>query len=222
MKVSDLQPCDALLYHTEGEFVCEAIQELTDSEYNHVATYMGDGFVAEAIADGYKKRTLQESISEDDKWVDVYRYHGDGIDVPLATWQVGTVLKNVNRYLDVGTKYGYSQIAFLAVLSQLNDQSLEGQLLRQASEELQKMIEDGKQQLICSEADYRVKTEAGLIYRILNDDARKTYYHAGGDILERYKATSGQDLSNPTIADWVTPRDIAESPDNIFIDTLEL
>jgi Permuted papain-like amidase enzyme, YaeF/YiiX, C92 family len=249
MKINELRVGDSLLMHSEPEGELErivpyGIQQLTQSEYNHVATYLGDGNCIGALAQGYTKETLQQAILKTDR-VDVYRYHADADELTPDQQQ-----KLVNWCLDhQGTPYDYLDIAFLAILCEINDTSWESLLLRKefeflihvetvliedfvkANQELcnhimGQAVADDKGLLICSQAGYLALTEgAGVSLAILNEDGRKDrekFYASRGSTVTLFKAANKQDLLTPNYSDFITPRDIAECDDLRFIDKLEI
>ena len=79
-----------------------------------------------------------------------------------------------------------------------------------------------KGMLICSEGAYRLYAENGINLRILNDNSRQKYYQATGDVLEKYRSTRKEDLLGDPIADFITPGNMAECPDMVFLDDLEI
>ncbi|NTV09137.1 MAG: hypothetical protein HGA81_11135, partial [Chlorobium limicola] len=73
--VSDLCPCDVLLYHGDSA-IAHLIQWFSGSEYSHTSIYDG-AMVVEAVADGVKKHTVDESVSST-VYVDVWRLKKEG------------------------------------------------------------------------------------------------------------------------------------------------
>jgi hypothetical protein len=245
MKIAELKIGDSLLFHSEPATTFEkiisfGIQQITKSPYNHVARYIGDGLFFGAIAEGYRKQTLDEAIAPFDT-VDVFRWHAD--EDELTPEQQQKIVERAKYYEDA--PYGYSQIALLALLCEINNTTLASHILTNAFELIENVFEaevvefintqkaivnqffgdlntSSRKMLICSEADYRLDIETGLNFRILNDDSRKDYYKATGEILTRYRQSNDEDLLHPSVADFIVPRDIAMSPDKIFIDTLEM
>ena len=226
MKPEELEIGDSLLFHSEpedelGRTVVYGIQNLTKSPYNHVATYVGLGQLTEAVAEGYKKHTLTEAISKADKKVAVFRYHADGVEgEPLTAEQQVSMVHTAERFLDL--PYAFSQIAFLAVLCEVNKVNIPESILAPAFEFFQMLVERNKTMLICSEADYRIKNEAGLQMRIVDENSRYEFYKTSGEITSKYREVKASSLVDNVIADWVTPNDIAMCPDMIYIGDLEL
>jgi hypothetical protein len=230
MKINKLQVGDFLFFHTEPKNTFDriipfGIQELTNSLWNHVETIYevqdNDVLSAGALSEGYKIRSIREAISKEDVRISVRRYHGDGVGGKELTDEDKFKIHHQINLIQ-NAPYGFSQIAFLAVLSQINNVTLPSYILRQAMEELQKMLDCGQTQMICSEAAYRVVARAGLPIRILNDDAVQDYYNATGSIMDLYRATKKEDQLNPLIENWITPKDLSLSPDLITMGDLEV
>ena len=141
--------------------------------------------------------------------------------------------------------YGYSQIVLLALLCEINNTTFASYVLKTASELIEQVIESkvnafinmqqtilslffqnlqntNKGMLICSEGAYRLYAENGINLRILNDNSRQKYYQATGDVLEKYRSTRKEDLLGDPIADFITPGNMAECPDMVFLDDLEI
>jgi hypothetical protein len=230
MKTHQLQIGDDIFYNTVcadpiDNIVPAAIQSETGSPWNHVSTVYdvtGDVVtVGEAISEGYVFRDIRQSVSKNDIRLSVRRWHADGVG--------GRQLNDEDKFrirMEMekikGAPYGYSQIALLAALRLVNNNTLPGWLARQAAEEMQKLVEKNKTLIICSEGAYRVKTRAGLVVRILNDDSRKRYYESAGGLLDLYRSTKKEDLLSPALENWISPGELAESPDEITVDDLEV
>jgi|WetSurMetagenome_2_1015567.scaffolds.fasta_scaffold284908_1 hypothetical protein len=241
MKRDQLKIGDSFLFHTEPKNELErivpyGIQQFTESEYNHAARYLGNGICMGALAEGYTKQTLEEAISSCDR-VDVYRYHAYRDEYTPEQQK-----KLVDYALSLeGTPYDFLDIICLAGLMQINNTTWEAMLLSKGFEwvldnfgsavtrfiqkmkiiEKSSLLKEGV--LMCSQADILVDIKgAGVNIRILNDDARKEYYRNAGDIMTRYRQPMKGELLDPFIDYFVVPRDIAESPDKDFIDTLEI
>lgn len=229
MKLDTLRAHDLLFYHTENSFVPEAIQSITKSKWNHVgsisriASLDPDGiFVAESIASGYKERTLRESIEENDREILVCRYHADGVGGKELTAEQNNNLRDWDeRTLAKNIAYGFTQIAALALLKQIENDSIAGEYLGRRLEEYQVRIEEFIPMMICSESVFRKFSESGAPVEILKDSKHLDHYTHGGGVLERYKHNHG-DALDVVIADWISPHDLYESPDVITLDTLEI
>lgn len=229
MKLGTLREHDLLFYHTVGSFVPEAIQAITRSKWNHVGSISRidsldpDGiYVAESIASGYKERTLRESIEEKDKEVLVCRYHADGVGgKELNPEQIKNLQEWDDRILAKNISYGFAQIAALALLKQIENDSIAGEFLGRKLEEYQVQIEYFVPQMICSESVFRKFNESGCPIRILKDSKHWDHYTYGGGVLERYRANHEDEL-DVIIEDYLSPHDLNQSPDVITMDTLEI
>jgi len=229
MKLDKLREHDILFYHTENSFVPEAIQSITKSMWNHVGSISRisspdpDGIVvAESIAAGYKERTLRESIEANDAEVLVCRYHCDNVGgKELNASQLASLREWDEIHLAKNISYGFTQIAALALLKQIENDSVAGEYLGRKLEEYQVQIEYFVPQMICSEAVFRKFSESGCPVEILKDSSHLDHYTHGGRVLERYKHNHGDTL-NVVIEDYLSPHDLFESPDIITLDTLEI
>jgi hypothetical protein len=229
MKLDKLRQHDILFYHTENSFVPEAIQAITGSKWNHVGSISriaslnpDEIFIAESIASGYKERTLRESIEENDKEVLVCRYHADGVGgKELSPEQIKNLQDWDERILAKNISYGFAQIAALALLKQIENDSIAGKFLGKKLEEYQVQIEYFVPQMICSESVFRKFNESGCPVEILGDSRHLDHYTHGGGVLERYIHNHGDTL-DVVIEDWISPHDLFESPDIITMDTLEI
>jgi len=227
MKLSQLRVHDILFDHTEGEFIPEAIQSITHSTWNHVKRihsikdFTPDGiFISEAISAGYKMRSLRESTGENDKYTLVCRYNGDGVGGRELTEEQRMRISNWdNYYLSHNISYGFAQIAALAILKQVRNDSISGMYFGRKFKEIQREIEIFLPQFICSEAVYRSYQESNIKISVLKDSSHMEHY-SGGDVLDRY-TEAGKDLLKPVIEDWLSPHDIFESPDVITMDMLD-
>jgi hypothetical protein len=92
----DLKPCDLILVHGKNNFISEAIEEITKSNYSHVAGVISDdGTLVEA--EGFEK-TGQVPLSKYTDY-DVYRYEG------LTEEKKDLILKYISS--QVGGHYNY-------------------------------------------------------------------------------------------------------------------
>lgn len=228
MKLDKLKIHDILFYHTINEFVPNAIQTITGSKWNHVASVSridsldaNEIFIAESIASGYRERTLKESISENDREILVCRYHMDNVGgSELSTSQLKMLCDWDRIHLDENIAYGFTQIAALAILKQVDNDSEFGIRLADEFENVQQQIEAFVPQMICSESVFRKFNESGCPIRILKDSKHLDHYTYGGGVLERY--LSNHDILEVVIEDWITPHDLNQSDDIITMDVLEI
>lgn len=156
--VDDLKEGDVLLYRGTAA-LSKAIQFFDGSPVNHVAVYLGNGLVGEAVAEGLVQRDVSTSISGYE-WVKAYRL----ADVPQ---DMGPVLDRALFYLDQGNRYGFEQLLILAILCTTRKlkitpvlRRLLRALLDAAAAQLTRMLNAGKEPMICSEFAYRVYDEA--------------------------------------------------------------
>jgi uncharacterized protein YycO len=91
----ELKPCDLILVRGKNNLISEAIEEITNSPYSHVAGYIGNNTLVEA--EGFEK-TGQVPLS---KYVDydVYRYEG------LTKEQKFKILNYISS--QIGGQYNY-------------------------------------------------------------------------------------------------------------------
>lgn len=247
MKPQDLRIGDTLLFHSNptdefGRIVSYSIQQLTESPFNHVGTYVGGGFIYGAIAEGYKKQTLQEAIIKGVDAVSVYRYHADSNEL-IPSQQQGLVSWCQAHENCV---YDYLDILMLSIVMEFNDVTWTSQALRTLLSVQLKIadtvimsyikaykffadllvggsVNTNNGMLICSEAGFRALTEgAGVTVNLLNSDARENFYKLNGDISNRFKAVKQSELLLPNDPVFVTPRELSMSPDLILLDTLEV
>ena len=115
MKLTELRVADILFDHTENNFVSESIQTITNSRWNHVKTIhrivepTPDGiFITEAIAEGYKERSLRDSTGVNDVETRVCRYCADGVGgSELTAGQIKMIVQWDDEKLAQGLGYGF-------------------------------------------------------------------------------------------------------------------
>ena len=247
MKPEQLKIGDTLAFHSEpvdefGKIVCYGIQNLTISPFNHIATYTGEGFVYGAISEGYKKQTLQEACVKGIDTVSVYRYHADRDE--LTTEQQRGIVAWCKEHEN--SPYDYLDILALAGIMELNDTTWASEAFRTflsiqlkiadavimsyiktyqffAELLLGGAVNTNNGMLICSRAGYQALTVgAGVKVNVLNADARENFYKLNGNIMSRFKQVNLKELIQPDDPAFVTPRDLAMSPDLTLLDTLEI
>ncbi|HKE15707.1 MAG TPA: caspase family protein [Kofleriaceae bacterium] len=158
---TQLQPGDVLLYHG-GSWVAKAIRLFDGTEVNHAGIYVGDGTVGEALGRGLTRRSLSESV-EDQEYA-IMRRLKTGADMEA-------VRRKAEEYLAQGNRYGYEQIVLLAILGLTRKLKLTPVLrlmlrrvLDAASGVLVKYVKDklgeSREPMICSEFVYRAYDEA--------------------------------------------------------------
>ncbi len=90
----DIKPCDVFLYRGRG-IVPGLIRLFDGGNYSHSALYDGEQ-VVEAIAEGVRRRSLQESIG-DAEYVDVFRFGKGGHHLGDAGWPAAPVCRHGER-----------------------------------------------------------------------------------------------------------------------------
>lgn len=153
---TEVMPGDIVLYHGDS-LLAKLIQFFDGTEMNHAAIYLGEGMVGEALAGGLKRRTLEESLS-DDEYVLVRRLKTD-------PGTIDPVVNKARDYLAIGNRYGFEQIfllAFLGLTRKLQVNPFLGWLLRKIFDQAAAWLMDQghKQPMICSEFAYRCYDEA--------------------------------------------------------------
>ena len=244
LTVTDLCPCDILLYHGDSA-LSQLIQWFDGSEYSHSSVFDGER-VAEAIPEGVQRRSVAVTM-EDTLFVDVWRLRKDGEFIGSAQLPTKPVLDMIDRYVDEGDRFAYEEVVLLALLC--TSRRLPLPFLRWALDHaasiLVDMVDGGKEPMICSELVYRCFAEAGEEYRprITGVDIRAKIeiLHAPGrqlevmtdadrlvlEFLEKYAtskhlATRDDLLMAAVEADpnFVTPKDLKKSPDFVKIGRL--
>ena len=234
MKLKDLKQHDILFDHTDGNFlddpmifVCNAIQSITNSKWNHVKSVhqiiepTPDGiFISEAAPSGYIKQSLRDSTGKHDTTM-VCRYCADNVEGrELTPEQCQRLYEWDVKRLSEEIPYGFTQIAMLAILKQMENDSVAGMFLGKTLEEAQQTIEEFGKQYICSEAKYLLFAENGIDIGILKDSSHLSHYISKGNAFDRYKA--GVDDLNPVIADWISPHDLFMARKIIRMEKLEI
>jgi len=158
IRIEDLQAGDVLLYRGTG-LISKLIQLFDRSPMSHAALYLGGGQIGEAVAHGLVERDHHTSF-HGSEWVKAYRL----ADAPD---DMEPVLTRARHYLDQGNRYGYEQLlilGFLCASRRLEITSVLTRLLRTlldaAATELTRMLNAGRQPMICSEFVYRTYDEA--------------------------------------------------------------
>lgn len=242
--VSDLCPCDVLLYHGDST-ISHLIQWFSGSEYSHTSIYDG-AMVLEAVADGVKKHTVEESVSSS-VYVDVWRLKKEGHLIGSPELPVQPVLDIIATYAAEGARYAYEELLMLAFLCTTRRVPLPflRWALDKAAALLEELIDENREPMICSELVFRCFSEAGSDYypRIRGVDIRaklETMHMPGRSIrsmspadrevanfLKKYaeakKLGSRDELlmaAREADPNFVTPRDLKKSPDLSFIGRL--
>ena len=156
--IADLRPGDVLLYRGQA-LLSKWIQHFDGSPASHVAIYVGDGQVGEAIATGVVPRDWETSF-HGAEWIRVYRLVSSPEDL-------GPVLDVAKAILDRGERYGYEQLLMLGLLCttrKLEIRPVLRRLLRTlldaATTVLTRLIAQDREPMICSEFVYRCYDQA--------------------------------------------------------------
>lgn len=237
IRPGDLHPCDVLLYHGDSA-VAQLIQWFGGSRYCHASIYDG-AMVIEAIAEGVRRRSLEESAAGS-AHVDVWRLKTDEGLIGSAGLPAEPVLGVASRYAAENGRYAYEALLLLALLSTTRRLPLPflRWVLDGAASVLNDLVDEAKEPMICSELVFRCFSGAGERYcpRIRGIDlrARLETMHLPGrpkrtmssadrevaDFLDTYakakKLGSRDELIMAAIGadpNFVTPRDLHKSPD---------
>jgi hypothetical protein len=205
---------DLLFFHGHT-LLNKAIQSLTDSKYNHVAIYIGNGLVLHAVGNGLIVQKISEAIDESDKFVDVYRYHNTSDWLTLD--QINSLIVTTSAYAQNKERYAVEALLILGILSQLRKDSnyASRRLLDDAFSILNNAFANGKEPVICSEIAYRVYVESGIPIEIIPEGLHEEYSTSIDKTLMIYKRIKKELYGvNPN---FVTPHDLVMSPDIEFV-----
>jgi hypothetical protein len=251
LKIGDLLAFHSEPKADFDKIVAFSIQRLTCSPYQHIAICLKDGATAKldtnksiigAIASGFTPQTLRDAIDPSVDTVHVYRYHAttDGL---TPEQQKGLVQWCMDR---VGVPYDYLDIIALAIIMELKDTTWLSREFRTILAAYLKIADDAIIEferaykfltdmimgnavnldnglLICSRAGYEAHTVgAGVPVRILNADARESFYKLNGDISQRFKSVNQKQLLLPNDPAFITPRDLTMSPDYFNLGVLKI
>ena len=244
--ISDLQPCDVLLYHGNSA-VSQIIQWFSDSGYSHSSIYDGS-MVVEAVPEGVKRHTVAESVA-DTVFVDVWRLKKDGHVIGSPELPAAPVLGVAATYAAEGGRFAYEELLLLALLC--TTRRLPLPFLRWALDSaaglLENMVDEEKEPMICSELVFRCFSEAGPEYdpRIRGVDIRakvETLHMPGravrrmspadravAEFFDRYAAARHKESLDELLMaaveadpNFITPGDLQRSPDFTKIGRLQL
>jgi len=161
--IARLMPGDILLYRSRG-LISDAIRFIDRSQVSHSALFIGrhgqkGRAVGEAIREGVVRRELPVSI-EHAEWVEARR-----LKEPPAS--LDPVLARAAHYLDRGERYAFEQVlllAFLCLTRNLVGSSVLGGLIREtldaAAGFLLRLVDTGREPMICSEFVFRCYSES--------------------------------------------------------------
>lgn len=189
VRLSELRPGDILL-HKGTSWISKLILLLDGGDYSHASIYVGkrdsdDGTdvpsIIEATIPQVRYEDLVSRLEHHDKFIDVFRWHShDKHEIGSEGFPSRPVLAEGDRY--VGHKYAYHQLVFVALLivTKMAGKELsriQKWAIGKATELLDKMIGEGKRQLVCSE----------LVYRCFNESKTPAPYplYVGGGYLKK-------------------------------------
>lgn len=171
-----------LLYNGTG-VISEAIKFFTKSDISHAALYLGarEGpMIGEAVGAGLIRVTPGQSFPGHN-WVVVHRLRNPRDMTP--------VLKRGDVYLNQNLKYAHQQVVLLAVLlliKHTRPSGIFGKMVQAvsvaATAALNKLLQNGKELMICSKFVYRAYDEA------VEGDSNPYHLHVPGIALETYPA----------------------------------
>jgi hypothetical protein len=219
-----LEPMDVMLWHGHTP-LNKAIQSLTDSALNHVSFFLGekkkkDGFepqIVHAIGEGVKIQDLRQAWELSDQYILVYRYKS-AQGRRLSFTQRDGMIEALNKY--IGKPYDVSALILLAKLAPDRDKAgfLMRGLLDEAYKLVHSLVASGTSSMICSELIYRGFQGAGIDLRILPELYHEEYRQSNSVIRQEILNIPPNDP--PIEPDFVTPHDLAMSPDLEFIGQL--
>ena len=238
MKPSDLKQGDVLFYNSNG-FVSRAIRFFDHGTHNHTAFWTGES-VAEAIAEGFVDRSLNDSINVDVNFVDIYRpfVKVSGVVRELTQEERVKLVHTCDEYLKDGDRYAYEALIMLAVICELrqhlnmNDSSRTWldkimnfamkRLVNYAKsiDILNLIIKNDKEPLICSESVYRIFNDSTLRLNLLPESLHNVYRDGVSSSVVGAKLRDYQ-LLKEVDPNFVTPHDLAMSSetkdDGVFL-----
>ncbi len=251
VKASQMRVGDVLLYRGRSLF-SSLIMAFDGGEYSHSAIYNGQE-VVEAVGEGVVHRGIAVSVAGAD-YVDVFRFRS-ATNVTLGDPRLPAdpVHDRIKHFSDNAAQYAYEQILLLALLVTTRRIPVAGIIIRpildHAADLLNRLMDLGREPMICSELVYRCFAEAGPQYlpQIVGAAAMRASAvldeavtpATGGDELtavqseaflrtyllakEHYltEAASGAAGFAP-VADFVTPRDLQFCPNLVKIGRLSV
>jgi hypothetical protein len=153
-----MTPGDILLHYNTG-IISDLIRLFDGSEYSHSSLVRNPEMVAEANAKGIGLNPLQPAIAAG-RYTDTYRLNSSPASLDPA-------LARADHYLNIGGRYAFEQLLFLAVLCTTRQIPLPAiarmflrKLLDAAVSILNRIIASGREPMICSEFVFRCFDEA--------------------------------------------------------------
>jgi hypothetical protein len=173
---SDLKAGDVLLYRGTS-FLSDLIRLFDGGDYSHASIYDGQN-IMEALGQGITVDPVSQSVVGA-KYVDVYRFIGDGGNhLGDDAYPPAPLLGRIQYYEQNRQRYAYEQILLLAILASTRRipviswipglSIIVRNILDNAADVLARIMAAGQEPVICSELVYRCYSEAdaGGKYRL--------------------------------------------------------
>lgn len=190
----DLLPCDVLLCRGNG-MLSDAIVALDGGSYSHSAFFDGSGLV-QATSRGVVKDDI--GILKEETYVDVFRFIKQHHQIGDAGWPAEPVVKEADQIAVEGHKYAFDHLFLLglvAISRRIPMVPFEKKLLRiildHAINVLFKVLDEGKEPMVCSEVVYRCFAEALPI--------EKYQLEIKGTLLDRLGGETKPEASHSTL-----------------------
>lgn len=221
INASQLKAGDVLLYNSDG-WLSWLICKFDDAEVSHAGLYLGDGYVAEALAVGDRgvhRHDLAASFGSSN-WVDVRR---------LSEEQPAqAILEVAERYAWQGNRYAYGQILMLAAicLTRKIDRAdwmamrIAEKTLHGAASILRRWRRENREPMICSEFVFRTYDEA--VPDVNDDPYTLSILSQGGQqprrrfsMRRRRLFGAAPEVTSPTAHPDSLLAELEESPDRL-------
>jgi len=229
------QLMDVALFSGDSD-IDKAIKLCSGSQYTHAAAITKKG-MAGAGMDGYKDRTLADTITSDDQYVSIVRFVGDPGNIQetqlgSSAFPAEPVIAANEAILAEGDMYGYDSLLLLAAICEVrrltNPDAYQTMMqdsiflrIIEAIEStnifqlIQTISSRGKVPMVCSAAMYRIFSAAGEQYRpTILPESMKTMF----DNISMYDSQLLNKLSQIHLQEtgmpfqFITPGDLAMSP----------
>ncbi|SCY90353.1 C40 family peptidase [Alkaliphilus peptidifermentans] len=187
IKKIDLFPGDILLCRGKG-WISDLIVLFDGGTYSHTAVYVGERcgehLIIQATSDGVVCTPIEDIKTE--TFTDVYRFNKNGHKLGDDQYPYNPVIDVCQKYADSKTKYAFSHLILLAILSVTREIPLDyttkkiiRSILDDATAHLFKLIDNKTTPMVCSEVAYRAFDEA--------DNNRKYQLSIEGITLKKIK-----------------------------------
>jgi hypothetical protein len=242
----DLKVGDALFFHSNTP-IGKAIRYLDGGRHNHVGTWDGRQIV-EMIDSGLVQRYLEESVDENDVYVDVSRFVGNRDDyyntqLGSPDYPLEPIIDSIWKTVHNAPAYEYKSLLELALICEARRITNGGLDIREKldaeiSEPLDFLLEysgaiplidsifgkSGKEHRICSENHGRIFADAGEKYQlvVLSESLHTAYMNVGqaqSKILAHYAELKHQ--SGGVNLDMFSVHDCYMSPSQLWIGRLK-